>query len=323
MKNIELTIGIPMYNAEKYIGELLQCFKKENVNISYEVLIVNDGSSDNSLIEAQKNQNQNIRIINQENGGVSSARNTIIKNAKGKWLTFVDADDLIDFKIMVQAFNYIKNKKYDYIISVRNKNDYNKLIKLNMKKQIIYLVENEIINSPWQKFYKIENIRKDRIQFDENISMGEDALFNFNYFIHNRNYLIIYFNFYNYRQVNENSLCIKFKANRFDELMKVNSISNNLTNEKYIKKALECIRIKNARKCLFEMNNNKTYYPKYSDRLKFSKKLKKYKKMQYLTLNSFKSTVLYYTWYCSPTFLLPFFVSIKALYKTKVKKQYM
>lgn len=317
MKNVELTIGIPMYNAEKYIGRLLQCFKEEIVNISYEVLIVNDGSNDNSLIEAQKIQNQNIRILNKENGGVSSARNTIIKNAKGKWLTFVDADDLVDFKKLIETFNLVKKESYEYVICINNEDIYRKLLQLNYEKRIIYMIENSLINSPWQKFYLLDIIKNKKIQFDENISIGEDALFNFEYFVNINSYKIIYSDFYTYRQVNEESLSKKYKPGKFEELMEVNEKSYKLTSNIKLKKALECIRIKNSRGCLFEIENNRYIFSKYSDRYKYAKKIKRYKRIQFLYLNDLKGTILYYTWYLCPTIILPAFVTIKS----KLKKE--
>ena len=103
-KEVIITFGIPMYNSEMYIKELLDCFDHD-CEISYEILILNDGSKDNSENICRNYNNKNIRLINEKNSGVSVARNNIIKNALGKYLTFIDSDDLIDFKKYIDMVN--------------------------------------------------------------------------------------------------------------------------------------------------------------------------------------------------------------------------
>ena len=92
-----------MYNVEKFLAKcILSC---ENQNISkkeYEIICVNDGSLDSSAIIAEEiaKQYNNIIIINQENQGLSVARNTGLSNAKGDYVWFVDSDDWIEEKFL-------------------------------------------------------------------------------------------------------------------------------------------------------------------------------------------------------------------------------
>ena len=129
---MKLSIIIPVYNAEKYIGEciksILQCDSSD-----IEIIIINDGSKDKSLSiikEYQKNDKR-IYIIDKENEGVSIARNTGIKEAKGDWIMFVDADDILtndwfdiikgymssDFKILFFT-NYLKRNLFYYFFHI-------------------------------------------------------------------------------------------------------------------------------------------------------------------------------------------------------------
>ena len=94
MKNsVNLTFGIPVYNSEKYIEELLDCFKQKAV-INYEILIVNDGSTDNSLNIINTYNNKNIRVITKENGGVSTALNLGIEKSTGDYISWLSHDDI-------------------------------------------------------------------------------------------------------------------------------------------------------------------------------------------------------------------------------------
>lgn len=91
-----LSIIIPVYNAEKYIGSCLDSLLAQDIS-DYEILCVNDGSKDGSaaILENYARQHTNILVIHKENGGVTSARNAGLEAARGDFIWFVDADDLI------------------------------------------------------------------------------------------------------------------------------------------------------------------------------------------------------------------------------------
>src|SRR5690554_2047730 len=87
------SVVIPLYNKEKNIADTIQSVLNQSFQ-DFEIIVVNDGSTDNSISIVEAIKDERIRIINQENQGVSSARNKGIKEAKYKWITFLDADDL-------------------------------------------------------------------------------------------------------------------------------------------------------------------------------------------------------------------------------------
>ena len=99
MKNITdeilLSIIIPAYNAEKYI---IRCLKSIKFDSQIEIVIVNDGSLDNTLdkINEYITNKQNLKVVSIPNSGVSAARNVGIENSTGKYVTFVDSDDWVD-----------------------------------------------------------------------------------------------------------------------------------------------------------------------------------------------------------------------------------
>lgn len=95
---MRLSIIIPVYNVEQYLERCVESCENQDIpKEDYEIIIVNDGSPDNSLQIAQNlaTKYSNIVVISQENQGLSGARNTGMNNAKGKYLWFVDSDDYI------------------------------------------------------------------------------------------------------------------------------------------------------------------------------------------------------------------------------------
>ena len=88
-----ITVMIPAYNAQKYIGRCIESLIEQTYK-DIEILIVNDGSKDStkSICEEFSQKDARVRLVNQENGGEGAARNTGLREARGKYLTFVDAD---------------------------------------------------------------------------------------------------------------------------------------------------------------------------------------------------------------------------------------
>lgn len=92
MKNIFFSIVIPLYNKENYIVDAINSILNQS-HSNFEVIVVNDGSTDNSKQRVLAFDDKRIKLINQKNQGVSKSRNRGIKSAKGKYIAFLDADD--------------------------------------------------------------------------------------------------------------------------------------------------------------------------------------------------------------------------------------
>ena len=104
MNNPSVSIIMPAYNAEKYIDEAIDSVISQTF-ANWELIIVNDGSTDDTqkIVEAYVSSDTRIKLINQENKRLGAARNEGIKNAKGEWVAFLDADDLwVDVKLEKQ-----------------------------------------------------------------------------------------------------------------------------------------------------------------------------------------------------------------------------
>ena len=93
-RSILLSVIIPAYNVEKYIIDCLESVLKQKVSFEYEIIVINDGSTDSTAHLLQEYEsNERIRILHQQNQGLSAARNTGIRCSKGEYLCFVDSDD--------------------------------------------------------------------------------------------------------------------------------------------------------------------------------------------------------------------------------------
>ncbi len=90
------SVIIPVYNTEKYLSECVDSVLNQSYK-DYEIILINDGSKDRSrgICDAYANCNGKIKVIHQENGGLSKARNTGIQAAKGDYLIFLDSDDIL------------------------------------------------------------------------------------------------------------------------------------------------------------------------------------------------------------------------------------
>lgn len=107
-----------MYNVELYIEKCLNsCINQDLSADEYEIIIVNDGSKDNSLSIAESiaQKHNNVRIITQTNGGLSSARNTGLINSRGEYIWFIDSDDWIEPNVLKELYTTASNNNLDIL----------------------------------------------------------------------------------------------------------------------------------------------------------------------------------------------------------------
>lgn len=211
-----LSIIIPIFNADKYLKECIDSILKQTY-INYEVILVDDGSTDSSgdICDKYAENNKHIKVIHQTNSGAAVARNVGLEAAKNDYIFFIDGDDFIDnkdaFKIIcdrlketkvdVLNFNfkkyYSKNKKERYF-------DIDKsmpLKSLNNKNGFKFLSDNGLyIASPWNKVIRRELFNKYNLNFIEGI-YSEDIEWCARLAIYAKSFDFINEDFYCYRQI--------------------------------------------------------------------------------------------------------------------------
>ncbi|MDO4511174.1 MAG: glycosyltransferase [Bacteroidales bacterium] len=189
MPNPKLSIIIAMYNIEKYIAECLDsCRFQEMVSPDdYEVIIVNDGATDNSLSIALKSIDgaSHMRIVNRENGGLSEARNTGLREAKGEYVWFVDGDDRITPDAVHTIIEETKATSLDaYIINFSTFEHKDVISTSDFKRSPTVLSGKEYHNQQlrllpmmaWLTIYKTELLKANKLWFCPGI-LHEDKEF--------------------------------------------------------------------------------------------------------------------------------------------------
>lgn len=195
------SVIIPVYNADKYIQRAIESILHQNLN-DIEIVLINDGSSDNSdlICREMSEKYKNIIYISTENKGVSHARNIGIEAATSEWITFLDADDQFsktlynDVKLLLQEKNDLLIM--NYIKTDENINFSNKLGNIKAESMVDLILDytgnylcsasdltnhNMLFTPVWGKFYKREIINNNGIRFDERLKLSEDLLFNIIY----------------------------------------------------------------------------------------------------------------------------------------------
>lgn len=192
-----LSIIVPVYNTEKYLDDCLKSITEELTN-DMELIIIDDGSTDNSINIYNKYKNENVNIYQNTNHGVSYSRNYGIEKATGEYLLFVDADDTMEKGWCEKLTKLILMQKEDvmFILSELPNNQVDKMQLLNY----IFKIENRYnwISTPWSKLYKREFLNNNNIRFIENIINGEDMLFNAEVILATNDILFTRNHIYNY-----------------------------------------------------------------------------------------------------------------------------
>ena len=176
---LKISVVIPMYNASKTIVRALNSIKEQTFKCNYQIIVVNDGSKDNSQEIVEKyiadNPELNIILINQINGGVSKARNTGLKQASGNYIALLDSDDYWLKNKMDRQMKYF-TQGYDFVCALRN-NDVitfpykieNNIAKISLRKLLF-----KVVGQTSTALFKKE-ILDDIGLFDENQKYSEDA----------------------------------------------------------------------------------------------------------------------------------------------------
>ena len=111
---MKISIITPVYNVEKYIHRCIDSILAQTFT-DFELLLIDDGSKDNSgkICDEYAKSDKRIRVFHKENGGVSSARNLGVDEAKGEYISFIDPDDWIELNMYEEIFNFVDENNVD------------------------------------------------------------------------------------------------------------------------------------------------------------------------------------------------------------------
>lgn len=229
---MKLSIIIPVYNVEKYLNICIDSILKQTYK-DYEIILVDDGSTDESgkICDEYVSVNKQIRVIHQKNKGLSCARNTGIKKARGKYLMFIDSDDfLYNHNCLNLLMSKAKNDiiQYNMVYYYENSNKYvhlNELPNYNSKAKYINILKDLSSNgqfsiSACNKIVKREIIINNNIYFSEKL-LSEDIDWSLKLYLHSNSIKIINEEIYVYRQQRKGSITSNIKNKNIISLYKI------------------------------------------------------------------------------------------------------
>ena len=192
----KLTVVVPIYNAESYLEEMINSILLQDFN-DYEILLIDDGSTDRSgtICDELAEIEDRVRVFHITNGGVSNARNFGLSKAKGEYVHFVDADDLLEKGMYIRFATIVEKYQPDIVmcgsLQINLKRNTSTVVAplaqiyLNDQNHIIQYLDqipsNEmkcLIHYIWNKWYKREFLLKNNLLFSTKLSLGEDYVFN-------------------------------------------------------------------------------------------------------------------------------------------------
>lgn len=186
----KVSIIIPVYNAEKYLSRCIESIVDQDYT-DLQIIVVDDGSTDNGLEVVQDFKDDRLQVFSIANGGVSNARNFGLSKATGYYVMFVDADDWLNPNVIGTLISAEQHYGYDLILG-----NYSRDIEYSKSKQVSTIsfkdltkdgAYRQVINpygfygSVWAKMFKLDIIKDNNLKFNNNITVGEDLLFVYQY----------------------------------------------------------------------------------------------------------------------------------------------
>lgn len=252
---ILISVVIPIYNSEKFLSRAIESVVNQTYE-NIEIILINDGSTDNSLevCKEYEEKDKRIKVINKKNSGVSDTRNYGIENSTGQYIMFMDSDDYIDKDMIKDMTDKIDEKTELVISGIKMKYVENEKIvkeKEYTLKDNVYNV-NQFLNAmlldfelicfcgPCCKLYKRDNLINNKIRFSKDLTMGEDTWYNLDYIdICNGDIVTLSNIYYNYMRENKESLFSKYYIDYIKTTEKVYNKFLNILRKKANKQTVE------------------------------------------------------------------------------------
>ena len=230
---VAVSVIIPVYNCEKYIGICIESVLKQTVS-EFELILVDDGSPDGApeICDEYARKDSRIQVIHKENGGVSSARNTGIAAATGEYITFIDSDDYVDAQYLQTLLKTEKETRADLVASGLKMENWNEQECISSEEYGFSDFQTYDVKTllecwgsafapicmcgPCCKLYKREIIRKKQITFAEDLHCGEDTLFNLDYLEGCSSVSTVPVSHYHYRRESGESLFSRFHKDTYE-----------------------------------------------------------------------------------------------------------
>ncbi|WP_310993599.1 glycosyltransferase family 2 protein [Aequorivita marina] len=287
MSKVLISTIVPIYNSANYLKRCLDSMLAAQINgVINEIILVNDGSTDHSLeiCKTYENNHKNIKVVSQENQGLSGARNTGLKEATGKYISFVDSDDTVNANYF-RAIQPHLSEGYDMIhfgynrVNNGNIQEYlpieRTFTRVEINDLLVNTSNNKVLWFVVRRIYKREFLLKHNIKFDIELRYGEDSTFMLRIFNNLESFISLNKSLYNYYD-NEDSLTgQKYKLALLDKFeiqyKKRKEVKVPDVNDKLVKTDIANNYINHS---LFALLNNLKNAPKGFDKLNELEKMR-------------------------------------------------
>lgn len=241
MKSNLVSILMPVYNACEYLEETVDSILNQTYE-EFELVIVNDGSSDNTevICNRLKEKDDRIIVIHKENTGVSDTRNIALDNAKGKYIAFIDSDDLVHKDYLKTLLSSMEKSNGQLAVcgfkqrKISANGQVKELSRVFCPKEVIAIEDMKdlimdfwnsgLLNPLWNKLYSREIIEENNIRFKEDVEIGEDFIFNLQYFKKIKNICFSKKELYYYIRRNNNSITHQYIDNMYEKGLEIHSL---------------------------------------------------------------------------------------------------
>ena len=238
-----ISVIIPIFNSEKYLDKCLLSVKNQTFT-DFEVIMIDDGSTDGSAEICRKftNEDSRFKYFYKENGGASSARNRGLKEATGEYIAFIDSDDYIDIDYFESLSVPLNEKKWDMVQSGMNIIRKDNVNRLNLPDCEFYnsqfaeaVLKREfhifLFITTTSKLYNHDFLLKNNLLFDEKISLSEDCLFNTQLLPYINSVKQINYTGYNYIQNNSTLTKAKITYEKASQSIRIGNVTSEIRNE--------------------------------------------------------------------------------------------
>lgn len=228
-----ISIIVPIYNAERFLRQCINSILDQDYTV-FEIILVNDGSKDASLDICYSYDDHRIVVINQKNGGVSSARNAGLEVAKGEYVTFVDSDDTLPVNALSLLVKGMKDNFVDMVIGsfMFQHGDIYRSHSSRLAKGLYSFssllsgfiddgtLSGFLFGSVCGTLYRKDIIEQYQLHFNPEVKNNEDGLFNFEYALKTKSVYVLSECVYYYRQYNTSSSSLRKITYNFNTLIK-------------------------------------------------------------------------------------------------------
>ncbi|MBO7641698.1 MAG: glycosyltransferase [Alphaproteobacteria bacterium] len=240
---VKISVIIPVYNVEKYLARCLDSVTKQTLK-DIEIICINDGSIDKSvsIVEQYAKKDKRISLINQENKGLSAARNTGMRVARGKYISFVDSDDWIDLDFLEKLYNAAESCGADAACSEIRRPHVSGAAPYKLKFEKSQVLSNaaekfKILDLPmrcsvWNKIYLRSELERQGLKFIEGM-LFEDIPFTIRYIFSCKKVITVPGVVYHY-WANPKSICRDLKDKAQIDMLKARADFIQFSRENHI-----------------------------------------------------------------------------------------